>query len=102
MHVQKVICGVLKGSTRVLVTNQLQILAEADIIVVMGGGRIVAKGTLAQLKEQGVPLSHLLNHHHSGTHAAPPHTCIIMSSQLGAHPIPHVGLCRWYCGCMQT
>lgn len=66
MLVQEVICGVLKKSTRVLVTNQMQVLAKADIIVVLEGGRIVAKGTLAQLYERGVQLPDHLDQHHSG------------------------------------
>lgn len=57
--VQEVVRGVLGKATRVLVTHQLQFLPEADIVVKMEHGRIVATGTYAELVKQGVELSEL-------------------------------------------
>lgn len=39
----------LKGKTRILVTHQTQYLASADVIIVVEGGRIVEKGSFADL-----------------------------------------------------
>lgn len=48
------IAGQLGGKTRVLVTHQLQFLAQADRIVVMERGRVAHWGTFAELQAQGV------------------------------------------------
>ncbi|KAK2963510.1 Multidrug resistance-associated protein [Blattamonas nauphoetae] len=48
------ICGVLKGKTVILMTNQLQFLDRADKILVLDNGRITAQGTYAEIREQGV------------------------------------------------
>ena len=45
--------------TRVLVTHQLQFLPEADLIVKMDNGRIVATGTYQELVDRGVDLQML-------------------------------------------
>jgi len=45
--------GLLAGSTRVLVTHQVQFLHKADQIVVIEGGRITAMGTYASLNAAG-------------------------------------------------
>jgi ATP-binding cassette subfamily C (CFTR/MRP) protein 4 len=42
--------GVLKDTTRVLVTHQIQFLSHADKIIVMDEGRIVAQGKLEDVK----------------------------------------------------
>ena len=56
---QEVVCGVLGKATRVLVTHQLQFLPQADLIVKMERGRVVATGTYSELVSQGVELSEL-------------------------------------------
>jgi hypothetical protein len=53
-RIQEVVSGVLGKATRVLVTHQVQFLPEADIVVKMEKGRIVATGTYSQLVAQGV------------------------------------------------
>ena len=53
---QDVVCGVLGKATRVLVTHQLQFLPQADLVVKMEHGRIVAAGTYHELVAQGVEL----------------------------------------------
>jgi len=45
--------GVLAGSTRVLVTHQVQFLPSADHIIVVEGGRISAMGTYESLNAAG-------------------------------------------------
>lgn len=44
--------GELRGRTRLLVTNQLQYVAEADKVVVLKGGKIAEAGTYAALMAQ--------------------------------------------------
>jgi ABC-type multidrug transport system fused ATPase/permease subunit len=46
------ICGELAGTTRVLVTHQLQYAESADSIVVMANGKIQAQGTYQELVQQ--------------------------------------------------
>ncbi|KAK2962825.1 Multidrug resistance-associated protein [Blattamonas nauphoetae] len=50
-------CGVLKGKTVVMVTNELRFLDRADQVIVLEGGRIKAHGRLEELGKQGVDLS---------------------------------------------
>ncbi|CAM9399555.1 unnamed protein product, partial [Ectocarpus sp. 12 AP-2014] len=51
----KVVCGRLKGSTRVLVTHQVHYLRdpEVDQIIVMHHGKIVGKGSYEELEARG-------------------------------------------------
>ena len=53
----------MRGSTRILVTHQLQYLPQADIILVLEAGRISARGSYAQLTQQGIDLRSI---QHSG------------------------------------
>ncbi|XP_065333029.1 ATP-binding cassette sub-family C member 4-like [Cloeon dipterum] len=47
--------GLLRGTTRILVTNQLHLLRKVDIILVLHNGAILTKGTFDQLiKSQGI------------------------------------------------
>ncbi|KAK2959609.1 Multidrug resistance-associated protein [Blattamonas nauphoetae] len=48
------ICGVLKGKTVILMTNQLQFLDRADKVIVLETGRIIGQGTYGELKGQGI------------------------------------------------
>ena len=48
------ICSHLKGTTRILVTHQVQFLGLADQIIVMENGRIQNSGTYQQLLDDGV------------------------------------------------
>ncbi|RMZ52713.1 hypothetical protein APUTEX25_000832 [Auxenochlorella protothecoides] len=47
--------GVMAGATRVLATHQTQHLAACDEVLVMRGGAIAERGTMAQLAARGVP-----------------------------------------------
>ena len=51
---QHAICGTLASSTRVLVTHQLQFLPDADLVIKLEKGRIVAAGSYNDLISQGV------------------------------------------------
>jgi ATP-binding cassette subfamily C (CFTR/MRP) protein 1 len=55
--------GALKGSTRVLVTNALQYLPQADQVVVMEGGAVREVGTYAALREKGTDFDALCAAH---------------------------------------
>ena len=46
--------GLLRKTTRILVTHQVQFLPEADLVVVMEGGRIKQRGTYDELVGKGV------------------------------------------------
>ena len=55
------IIGMLKGKTRVLITNQLQCLARCDSIVALGnGGRVLEQGTFDHLINSNGEVSRLL------------------------------------------
>ncbi|CAI5475322.1 unnamed protein product [Closterium sp. Yama58-4] len=51
------ICGELAGTTRVLVTHQLQYACHADVIIVIRAGRVAAMGTFDELQARGVDLA---------------------------------------------
>uniref|UniRef100_A0A3B3HI51 Cystic fibrosis transmembrane conductance regulator n=1 Tax=Oryzias latipes TaxID=8090 RepID=A0A3B3HI51_ORYLA len=57
---EKCICGVLKKKPRVLVTHQLQYLTEADQILILKEGHMVAKGTYTELLQSGLDFASLL------------------------------------------
>jgi len=59
----KCLNGALKGTTRVLVTNALQYLPQADLIVVMDGGAVREVGTFNQLREKGTDFNALCETH---------------------------------------
>ncbi|XP_070711624.1 ATP-binding cassette sub-family C member 4-like [Pempheris klunzingeri] len=50
---EQCICGLLKNKSRVLVTHQLQYLREADQIVVLKEGHVMAQGTYNELQGSG-------------------------------------------------
>ncbi|XP_030060084.1 multidrug resistance-associated protein 1 isoform X2 [Microcaecilia unicolor] len=52
--------GLLKGKTRVLVTHNLTVLPEADLIIVMEGGRLTQMGTYEELLTQRQNFTELL------------------------------------------
>lgn len=49
--IQNVFFGVLKNRTRILVTHAIDFLAEADHIIMMDRGRIMAQGTYEELEK---------------------------------------------------
>ncbi|CAI5534049.1 unnamed protein product [Closterium sp. Naga37s-1] len=51
------ICGELAGTTRVLVTHQLQYASHADVIIVIRAGHVAAMGTFDELQGRGVDLA---------------------------------------------
>jgi ATP-binding cassette subfamily C (CFTR/MRP) protein 1 len=55
--------GTLNGTTRVLVTHQLQFLPFVDYIVVMKKGRIVEMGTYRELMDAGLDFAALITTH---------------------------------------
>ncbi|RVE75296.1 hypothetical protein OJAV_G00015460 [Oryzias javanicus] len=57
---EKCICGLLRRKPRILVTHQLQYLKEADQIVILKEGHMVAKGTYTELLQSGVDFASLL------------------------------------------
>uniref|UniRef100_A0A3B5LMU4 ATP-binding cassette, sub-family C (CFTR/MRP), member 4 n=1 Tax=Xiphophorus couchianus TaxID=32473 RepID=A0A3B5LMU4_9TELE len=57
---EECICGLLRKKPRILVTNQLQYLKAADMIVVLKEGQMVAKGTYSELQCSGVDFTSLL------------------------------------------
>lgn len=57
----KCVCGFLKDSTIVLVTQQLPYVRVADQVIVMQEGSITAKGTYDELLDRGVDFSALLS-----------------------------------------
>ncbi|XP_040061754.2 multidrug resistance-associated protein 1-like [Ixodes scapularis] len=52
--------GMLKDTTRILVTHHLAVLPEVDYIVVMQDGSVIETGTFEELKKEGTALSELL------------------------------------------
>ncbi|KAK2950395.1 Multidrug resistance-associated protein [Blattamonas nauphoetae] len=48
------ICGVLRGKTVILTTNQLQFLDRADKVILLNHGHLVAEGNYQQMKEKGI------------------------------------------------
>ena len=51
---EKSITGLLSNKTRVLVSHQEQHMKDADEVVVLYRGRVLKKGSFAELQEQGV------------------------------------------------
>ncbi|CAL8127066.1 unnamed protein product [Orchesella dallaii] len=50
----------LKGKLRILVTHQLQYLPQADHIVILSSGQVVAQGSYKELLEQGIDFVSLM------------------------------------------
>ncbi|KAJ8933696.1 hypothetical protein NQ314_013862 [Rhamnusium bicolor] len=50
----------LKGTTRILVTHQLQYLKKADLIIVINEGKIEAQGTFAELSNSKLDFTKML------------------------------------------
>lgn len=50
---EQCICGLMKGTSRVLVTHQRQFLPLCDRIVVVSEGKITATGTYEEVKMSG-------------------------------------------------
>lgn len=60
---EKVLQGELRSKTRILVTNALQFLGNADQVVVMDQGRICEKGTYTDLMTSGLDFAKLISAH---------------------------------------
>lgn len=54
-------CLAKQKLTRLLVTHQVHLLKEADVIVILDGGRIVHKGTYAELADSELDFAKLLS-----------------------------------------
>ncbi|EDV27211.1 uncharacterized protein TRIADDRAFT_54940 [Trichoplax adhaerens] len=55
------ICGLLSGSTRILVTHQVHMLDKADQIVALENGEINYKGSPKELTDKGIDFEKLLD-----------------------------------------
>ncbi|RDD39481.1 Multidrug resistance-associated protein 4 [Trichoplax sp. H2] len=55
------ICGLLSGSTRILVTHQVHMLDKADQIVALENGEINYKGSPKELTDKGIDFKKLLD-----------------------------------------
>ncbi|KAF0977347.1 hypothetical protein FDP41_003339 [Naegleria fowleri] len=60
---QNCICGLLKNKTRVLVTHQWQYLKDADHIIIIQDGKIMAQGTHQELGRSDSPFSSILKNY---------------------------------------
>lgn len=63
---EQCIAGMLRGKTRVLVTNQLQYLAQCDKVAVLGrdgatGGRILEQGTYSELMAKQLDFASMMS-----------------------------------------
>lgn len=63
---EQCIKGALGRATRILVTNALQYLPQADLVVVMKGGRMVEAGSYAALQAKGTEFADLMTTHEVG------------------------------------
>lgn len=54
---------IAKDATRILVTHQVHLLKEADVIVIMENGRIIHRGTYDQLAASDIDFAKLLHEH---------------------------------------
>lgn len=57
------ICGILRGKTRILVTNSLSVLEFADRIYCLDGGTVVEEGTYTSLIGGGSAVSKMIQDH---------------------------------------
>lgn len=53
--------GVLRKTTRIIVTHRVQFAAQADLVVVMDSGQIKHVGTMDELQKKGVQISKLVH-----------------------------------------
>eukprot|EP01105_Mastigella_eilhardi_P014723 TRINITY_DN3350_c0_g1_i1.p1 TRINITY_DN3350_c0_g1~~TRINITY_DN3350_c0_g1_i1.p1 ORF type:complete len:1129 (-),score=255.83 TRINITY_DN3350_c0_g1_i1:649-3834(-) len=59
---ERCLAGTLHGATRVLVTNDMHILARADSVVVLEAGRVTFWGTYAELLQSDIDLADIAAH----------------------------------------
>ena len=57
---ERCICGLMAGKTRILVTHQLPVLPYADRIFCMEQGKIVAQGTYQELSSESTDFARLI------------------------------------------
>lgn len=50
----------IQGKTRVLVTNQLQFVRDADLVVVLSGGVVSEMGSYTALMANGQGFAHMM------------------------------------------
>jgi len=58
-HIQKSLAGLMKGRTSFVIAHRLSTIREADLVLVIDGGRIVERGTHAALLAQHGPYRQL-------------------------------------------
>jgi hypothetical protein len=51
------ILDALAGKTRILVTHQVHLLAQCDLVVILDDGRIKAQGNISDLQQSGVDIT---------------------------------------------
>jgi ABC-type multidrug transport system fused ATPase/permease subunit len=66
-----VICDLLKDKTRIVVTNRLEFVGAADIIVVLEDGRIESAGPFSEVRKSSPVLQNLLSDHAAKTESQP-------------------------------
>jgi ABC-type multidrug transport system fused ATPase/permease subunit len=57
---KKVVCGILKGKSRVVVTNRLEFISSCDLMIVLKDGRVESMGTYNELRHSSLALQDLL------------------------------------------
>ncbi|KAL3423537.1 ABC metal ion transporter [Phlyctema vagabunda] len=84
--------GLLRGKTRVLATNSIPVLMEADFIVLLRGGKILEKGTYDQLMAMKGEVSSLIktasNQDQSGDTESSPTTTTSSSASSTMNGLP--------------
>ncbi|KAK1279384.1 ABC transporter C family member 4 [Acorus gramineus] len=84
--------GALKGKTIVLVTHQVDFLHNADLIMVMRGGRIVQSGRYDELLESGTDFEALVSAHETSMElveqSASSSSAVTSSNPAPPRPVP--------------
>ncbi|KAK1294058.1 ABC transporter C family member 4 [Acorus calamus] len=84
--------GALKGKTIVLVTHQVDFLHNADLIMVMRGGRIVQSGRYDELLESGTDFEALVSAHETSMElveqSASSSSTVTSSNPASPRPVP--------------
>ncbi|KAK1319037.1 ABC transporter C family member 4 [Acorus calamus] len=83
--------GALKGKTIVLVTHQVDFLHNADLIMVMRGGRIVQSGRYDELLESGTDFEALVSAHETSmelVEQSAASSAVTSSNPASPRPVP--------------
>jgi ABC-type multidrug transport system ATPase subunit len=61
--------GALVGKTRILVTHQVHLLSQCDLVLVLDNGRIKAQGSIADLQQSGVDFTTFVTNASTNEHS---------------------------------